>query len=199
MKKKNLYLLTVSLFALCAGCGKQDHNAAIQSEEPSSHFQTVESLSDGNTELYPSASEPVAPMSPIMSSNTQAPVEQTNISTTPDLYEHSAEWDNIDDEIIPDLGDTEGILQFTNDDMLFLTPGETLPLYAIDIRRDSTYQYLLQVGMEDVTVLEYIDDSLVKTADNVSLQYHMPAHPEYDLYMEYSIDGAYWNFVLIVR
>ncbi|MBD5467602.1 MAG: hypothetical protein HDR21_05560 [Lachnospiraceae bacterium] len=199
MKKQNQYLLIISLLSLCAGCGKQDHNAVLQPEEPTSHFQTVESLSDGNTELDPSASEPVAPTSPIMSSDTHSPVEQTNVFTTTDLYEQSAEWDNVDDEIIPDLGDTEDILQFTNDDMLFLTPGETLPLYAIDIRRDSTFQYLLQVGMEDVTVLEYIDDSLVKTADNVGLQYHMPAHPEYDLYMEYSIDGAYWNFALIVK
>lgn len=199
MKKQYQYLLIISLLSLCTGCGKQDHNAVLQPEEPTAGFQTVESLSGDNNELYPSASEAVAPTSPIMSSDTQAPVEQTNVFTTPDLYEQSAEWDNVDDEIIPDLGDTEGILQFTNDDMLFLTPGETLPLYAIDIRRDSTYQYLLQVGMEDVTVLEYVDDSLVKTADNVGLQYRMPAHPEYDLYMEYSIDGTYWNFALIVK
>lgn len=181
MKKKNQYLLIVSLFALCEGCGKQDYNAVPQ-PEPTTQIQTEESLPDDNPELYLPTSEPVATTSP-----------------TTGLYEQSVEWDDVDDEIIPDLGDTEGIMQFTNDDILFLIPGETLPLYAIDIRRDSTYQYLLQVGMEDVTVLEYIDDSVVKTVDSVGLQYHMPEHPEYDLYMEYSVNGAYWNFALIVR
>lgn len=103
------------------------------------------------------------------------------------------------DEIVPDMGDTAGTIRFTGDDGLFITPGETLPLYAIDIRYDSVYQFLLQTGMEDVTILEYIDGSMEKTDDTVSFKYHIDQHPEYDLYMEYSISGAYWNFALIVR
>lgn len=198
MKKQNQCLLIVSLLATCTGCAKHDYNTVLQSE-PTAQSQAVESLSDDNTELPPFTSEPIDPTPSPMISGTQVPDELTNASTTPEPYEQSTEWDNVDEEIIPDLGDTEGILQFTNDDMLFLIPGETLPLYAIDIRRDSIYQYLLQVSMEDVTVLEYIDDSLITTTDSVSLQYHMPEHPEYDLYMEYSVDGAYWNFALIVR
>ena len=119
------------------------------------------------------------------------PVQQENT-----LY---IEWDCTEDDIIPDMGDTAGVLQFTNDDTLFINPGETLPLYAIDIRRESTYQYLLQIGMEDVTILEYIEDSMIKTNDHVSLQYSIPTHPEYDLYMEYSISGAYWDFALVIK
>lgn len=115
-----------------------------------------------------------------------------------------AELNNYDagiqeEEIIPDMGDTAGHVRFTNDEELFLVPGETLPLYAIDIWNESLYRYLSISNMTDVTTLEYVDGSCQKTDDTVSLRYHIAEYPEYDLYMEYHITDAYWDFALFVR
>lgn len=187
--KKSLHLIfTLLLLATCVSCGRQNSTKALQSEFPADPAN-IEQVTE--TALITSTPSQVIPHDTEADIEANIPNQQENA-----LY---IEWDGAEEDIIPDMGDTAGVLQFTNDNTLFINPGETLPLYAIDIRRDSTYQYLLQIGMEDVTVLEYIEGSMIKTQDQVSLQYRIPAHPEYDLYMEYSISGAYWDFALVIK
>ncbi len=195
--KKTLYTISILLsLAICAGCGKQAPISTLQSESPADN--RMEDSVSSSFEQIPKTTFINNTLTPTIPYGTDIATDQDD-TPVPQTDDTPMEWSDGANAIIPDLGDTAGVLQFTNDDALFINPGETLPLYAIDIRRDSTYQYLLQIGMEDVTMLEYIEDSLIKTNDQVSLQYNIPAHPEYNLYMEYSITGAYWDFALVIK
>lgn len=182
MKKIFIIFLLTATIAL-QGCGKRNSLTSGSPEDQSTENNSEESVSTAETD--------------ISLNDALSPTPSFSISD-PDNSEKS--YTEIVDEngIVSDMcdiGTDTKFLQFNNCDELY----SKLPMYAFNILRDSTSAYLEQSGLEDATVFTYVNDSLEITETNVSFICSIEEYPEYELYFDYSIDGAYYDYALLIR
>ena len=134
--------------------------------------------------------------------------EDTAFLTAPDIFDtptptpeptEEPYFEIVDENgIVSDMCDidmTEPFLQFNNCEELY---GQ-LPMYAFNILRDSTTAYLDQAELDDATILTYVDDSLEITETHVNFVCQIKEYPEYELYFTYSIEGAYYDYAILIR